>query len=108
MPETRIVVVGTKFRGSEAMSALGALVKGAPVSLLREPDNQHDPGAIACYVGDTHIGYLPRAQYGAIRAAMDAGLDVAAELSAEALIDNDSIALGGAPRLTVRWEEKEE
>ena len=106
MPETRIVIVGTKHRGAEAMAALGALAKGAPVVLRREPDNQYDPGAVACYAGAVHIGYLPRAQYGEIQAAMDAGLAVAAELTAEAIIDNQSIAPGGAPRLTVRWEEE--
>lgn len=101
--ETRIVIVGTRHRGTEAMDALAALTKGAPISLRREPDNAFDPGAVACYAGNTHLGYPPRAQYGSIRDALDAGNIVEATLTSEAIIDNGDIVPGGAPRLTVSW-----
>ena len=101
--ETRIVIVGTRHRGAEAMAALAALTRGTPIALRREPDNAYDPGAVACYAGDMHLGYLPRAQYGSIRDALDAGRAVEATLTSEAIIDNGDIVPGGAPRLTVSW-----
>lgn len=102
--ETRIVIVGTKHRGAEALAALAALTKGAAITLRREPNNPHDPGAVACYSGETHLGYLPRAQYGEIRDALDIGKIVAATLTTEAIVHNGDIVPGGLPRLTVAWE----
>lgn len=103
MPEIRVVIVGTKHKGTEALDALGALTKGAPVSLRREPENPADSGAVACYIGDIHCGYVPRAQYSSIRDALDAALTVTAELTTEAIVDGGEVK--AAPRITARWEE---
>lgn len=35
------------------------LKRGSKVSLVPEPENPHDPNAIAVYVDDVHIGYIP-------------------------------------------------
>ncbi len=100
--EQKIVLVGTKFRGAAAMVKLAGLAKGDPIELKREPDNPHDPGAVACYFDGVHLGYLPKAQYGAIREALDRGCSVTAEVAAEALMQGGDVAPGGLPRLLVK------
>lgn len=108
MADIRIVVVGTKHKGPHAISALEALAQGEHVHLQRETDNLVDPGAVAVYSGRIHIGYLPRAQYGAIRDALDAGKTITATLAAEAIIQNGDIVPGGLPRLAVTIHEEDE
>lgn len=103
--EQKIVIVGTKFRGGDALKKLARLVKGDAITLQREPDNPHDPGAVACYFDGAHLGYLPKAQYGAIREALDRGCSVSARITHEALMQEGDVAPGGLPRLAVTWHE---
>ena len=106
--EARIVIVGTKHDGPPAIEALAGLRQGMSVALKREPDNQVDPGAVAVYCGDQRIGFLPRAQYSAVRDALDAGATVSAVMATEAIIQDGDIVPGGLPRLTVTIAEDEE
>ena len=50
-------VVGTSFR-PEAAATVSV---GASALLRREPDNPHDPTAVAVDIDGNHVGYLPRA-----------------------------------------------
>ena len=63
-------IVGTKFRDGAA-EHLKTLKRGAPLRLVREPDNIYDKKAVAIYSGETCIGYLPAKQNGGIALAMD-------------------------------------
>jgi hypothetical protein len=58
-----------QHQGSEAIVA--ALETGAVVLLVREPDNQYDVNAIAVWVDDKKIGYIPKKQNAAVAAFID-------------------------------------
>lgn len=49
-----LTLVGTKFR-KNGLRLIGAMEQNHPVLLVREPQNPHDPNAIAVYVA---IGYI--------------------------------------------------
>ena len=55
---------------------------GVPVRLVRENENQHDPNAVAVYIGLRKVGYIPKHSNRAIAGWMDRGAAVAAEVSA--------------------------
>jgi hypothetical protein len=65
----RISVVGMSYR-SEALDQLNkrGLIGTDPetmylsANLVQEPDNPYDPEAIAVYIGQIHVGYIPRGQ----------------------------------------------
>ena len=48
------------FTFANGIDVIEDLVLGAKVKLVSEPDNPHDPHAVAIYFGETHIGYIPR------------------------------------------------
>lgn len=62
-------VVGTSYR-SDAFADLNnrGVIERFPgpehftVNLVPEPENEHDPGAVAVYIGQVHVGYIARAQ----------------------------------------------
>jgi hypothetical protein len=58
------------------------LAEGQPLTLQREPDNRHDPLAVAVYWQDQPIGYLPRRHNGAIAQLLDDGQHLSAQISA--------------------------
>ena len=64
-------VAGTHFR--EAAVAAAELAPGDPLELRREPDNPHDPHAIAVDGGGQHLGFVPRELAEEIAPALDAG-----------------------------------
>jgi hypothetical protein len=41
---------------------VATLAPGTEVLLVREPNNPHDPLAVAVWVDDQHVGYIPRKQ----------------------------------------------
>ena len=43
------------------------LQRGAEVSLVPEPTNEHDPNAIAVYISGKQIGYVPAGETGEVR-----------------------------------------
>lgn len=55
---------------------------GDVVTLIREPDNPHDPRAVRVEWQGIKLGYLPRAENEAVAAAMDRGERVAARIAA--------------------------
>jgi hypothetical protein len=50
------------FRHHAAPALWAALHSGAPLTLLAEEDNPHDPQAVAVYWRGRKLGYLPRAE----------------------------------------------
>ena len=59
----------------------GEIKVGDRLELVREPDNPHDSKAIRVEWRGHKLGYVPRAQNGAIAAAMDAGDKLTARVS---------------------------
>lgn len=48
------------FTYHDGLDVISELTLGAPVSLKAEPNNIHDPEAVAVFYGDTKIGYVPQ------------------------------------------------
>jgi len=51
-------IVGQKFKGLEPM--LPGIVPGTIACLVREPDNPHDPNAVAVWIDGKAVGYIPK------------------------------------------------
>lgn len=106
MPEVVLssVIVGTKFKGSPAVTMVGTLMPGDEIQLKREPNNRADRKAVACHYGGLQIGYLPRSgTQTRVSEAMDLGTFVRCTVREAARV------LGGRvvaePKLTVAWHE---
>ena len=103
MAEIPCAVVGTKFRGRDAMKAIGLMKPGDPVRLDREAHNQHDSNAVAVYYLSLHVGYLPRQANPRIAAAMDAGITPAAVVEITPIVRGNWI--DREPRILVSWSD---
>ncbi len=62
-------MVGMKFRGTEAIVA--AMMAGESLTLQREPNNAHDPNAVAVYSGELHVAYVKGTEARALALQMD-------------------------------------
>ena len=87
-------IVGTHFRGREAKQIVNDLNEGDVVDLVREPDNKYDANAVACYVNDVHVGYIPAANNLELALALDDEIEVEAKV----LSFN-----GNKPTLLITW-----
>jgi hypothetical protein len=65
------VAGAARFHG-EALAS-DAAEPGSPLELRRDPDNEHDPNAIAVHAGDAQVGWVPRAVAEEVAPAIDAG-----------------------------------
>ena len=72
-------IVGTKFHPAGA-NALSDAAQGERVALVREPDNEFDPNAVAVHINGHKCGFVPRAQAERLAADMDAGKTVTAKV----------------------------
>ena len=70
----RYSIVGTHFRGKDAEVALKQLKVGDAVMLVREAGNKFDANAVAIYVGEQHIGYIPKGKNAEIARRLDAAI----------------------------------
>jgi hypothetical protein len=95
----KTTIVGTKYRGPAALGALARLRPGDRLRLVREPDNPHDPDAVAVYSGTMHIGYIPRGVDRDIADRIMSADGVAAVVTAEAIIER---GFRFAPRIEIR------
>jgi len=80
----RIVVQSSPLAGFQyhAGGALWDELKvGDALTLTREPDNPHDAKAVRVSWQGQQLGYLPRAENGAVAAEMDAGGRVEARIA---------------------------
>jgi hypothetical protein len=64
-------IAGFQFHEGEAIWP--ALTVGKELTLIREPDNEHDPDAVAIYLGNDKLGYVPRAENGVVANMLDRG-----------------------------------
>lgn len=55
------------------------------LTLKREPDNAHDPNAVAVYWLDRMLGYLPRQDAKVVARVMDNGIEVRAVYNGQAI-----------------------
>ena len=58
-----------------------SLKVGKTLKLVREPDNDHDPDAVAIYYGDSQLGYVPRVDNTAIAQMLDRGEKLEASIT---------------------------
>ena len=49
------------FTYYDGIEVFNELLSGQKLSLKPEPENRHDPNAVAIFFKDKHIGYVPRA-----------------------------------------------
>jgi hypothetical protein len=96
----KTMIVGTKYRGPAAVAILGRLRPGDRLRLMREPENPHDPDAVAVYSETTHIGYVPRSVNRDVAYAIMRADSVAAVVTHGAIVEEGEIRLG--PRIEVR------
>lgn len=82
--EIRIVVQSSPLAGFQYYAASvrwKAMKVGDPLTLVREPENPHDPHAIRVEWQGEKLGYLPRAENQAVSAEMDQGGQVAGRIA---------------------------
>lgn len=78
-----MLVQRSPLAGSQyyALSSVWLAIRpGHPLSLVREPDNRHDPHAIRVEWNGRQLGYVPRSANRALAAAMDRGETVEARV----------------------------
>ena len=71
---TVIQVAGESFHETAIKTAEARRSPGSALAavLVPEPANAHDPSAIAVYINDQHVGYLPRGTAARARPALAA------------------------------------
>ena len=69
------------FQFHQGDIAWSSMTVGAPLDLVREPDNRHDPNAVAVYFRENKLGYVPRGENGAVAQMLDRGEEFAATIS---------------------------
>jgi hypothetical protein len=79
-------VAGYQFYGGDWVWS--SLAVGAGLKLVREPDNEHDPNAVAVYFHDEQLGYVPRVENTAIAQMLDRGEHLEASISKLHLTEN--------------------
>lgn len=67
----RVPLAGFRYHQGERLWA--RLRPGQPVTLIREPDNPHDPRAVRINWRGHKLGYLPRRDNAAIARLLDRG-----------------------------------
>ena len=79
-------IAGFQFHRGDAIWL--ALEVGEELALVRESSNTHDPDAVAVYFHEEKLGYVPRAENGAIAQMLDRGESLEARIS-KLLIEED-------------------
>lgn len=74
-------VAGARFQA--AALASDAAGPGRPLELRRDPDNEHDPNAIAVLAGGEQVGWVPREVAAELAPELDAGRPWAAAVLRE-------------------------
>ena len=68
-------VVGVAGAGRHHADAIDsdAVKPGSPLELRRQPDNEHDPNAIAVHAGGAQVGWVPREVAAELAPELDEG-----------------------------------
>lgn len=69
------------FRHYEAPNLWGEIQPGDPLTLVREPQNPHDPNAVRVEWRTFKLGYVPRAENAAVARQLDRGAMLLARVS---------------------------
>lgn len=80
----RLVVHSAPLAGAQyyALDGLGTRLRvGDALTLVREPDNRHDPRAIRVEWRGVKLGYVPRRENRLLAAALDAGERLSARVA---------------------------
>jgi hypothetical protein len=72
-------LAGFQFHHGDAIWP--SLAVGEELALVRESANTHDPDAVAVYFREEKLGYVPRAENGAIAQMLDRGENLEARIS---------------------------
>ena len=72
-------VAGFAFHRGEAVWA--SLRIGQALDLVREPANPHDADAVAIYINEEKLGYVPRAENHAVAQMLDRGEHLEASIT---------------------------
>lgn len=75
-------MVGANFRPTETKEIIKSLRVGDILTLEREADNPYDKFAVRCVYQDEFLGFIPKDSNYEIAAALDAGLELTAEIIA--------------------------
>lgn len=67
----RYAIVGMQHRKG-AQAIVNAAPHETPVILVREPANKYDPNAVQVWIGDKHVGYVPKTQNAVLAKFIDA------------------------------------
>jgi hypothetical protein len=65
-------VAGAGRHHAEAIES-DAVAPGSPLELGRDPDNEHDPNAIAVHAGGAQVGWVPRELAAELAPELDEG-----------------------------------
>jgi hypothetical protein len=69
----RVVGVAGAGRHHAAAIASEAVAPGSPLELRRDPENEHDPNAIAVHAGGSQVGWVPREVAAELAPELDEG-----------------------------------
>ncbi len=72
-------IVGVSFEGRQDM--LAGLREGAELELIRQPENEYDPNAIAVRFGNLHVGYIRKEIAREIASIFDEGTPYGARVA---------------------------
>lgn len=90
-------IVGSSFhRGADVWIA--KMAGGQQLRLVREPGNAYDKNAVAVYIFQQHLGYIPRGFAAEIALLIDAGFRAVAWKSQDA-------RFAGAGVIVVEWDK---
>jgi hypothetical protein len=80
LAERGLLVCGVAGAGQHHADELqsAAAAPGRPLTLRRDPDNPHDPNAIAVDAGGEQVGWVPRELAEELAPELDAGAEIAA------------------------------
>ncbi len=77
-PILRLPLAGFQHHSAPRLWPL--LDQGLRLRLRREPGNPHDPNAIALYLGDHKLGYIPRERNAPLAGMLDWGMSLTAAI----------------------------
>lgn len=76
IPFSSFTIAGIQYRQKQGfVRKQRKMMLNRPVSLVAEPENEHDRNAIAIYWNDLHIGYVPRRRNREVGALLKAGYE---------------------------------
>lgn len=80
MPTINTTLAGCNFRPAPARDICKALNIGDQLALKPDPDNEYDSNAVKVLADDVFIGFVPKADNGAIFAALNRDESVQCEV----------------------------